>query len=105
MTDSLDPRTGPLPEDETAEDRAATDPDALSFFGDEPASGVSTGIEGLEGDATGAEPGPNAGYIGGLAEGNSGAVGMRQVMADEAVEARGEGDVREPDANLGQQDR
>jgi len=105
MTDSLDPRTGPMPEDETADDRAATDPDALTFLGDEPGSRVSTGIEGLEGDSTGAEPGPNAGYIGGLAEGNSGAVGMRQVVSDEAVDARREGDLREPDANLGQQDR
>jgi hypothetical protein len=105
MTDSLDPRTGPMPEDETADDRAATDPDAMTFFADEPGSRVTTGGDGLEGDATGSDPGPNAGYIGGLAEGNSGAVGMRQVVADEAVQARREGAMPEPDANLGQQDR
>ena len=106
MTHSLDPRPGAVPQDihdETAEDRAATGPDAMTFFADEPGARVTTGSEGLEGDATGGEPGPNAGYTGGLATNTQGAVGMRQMVSDEATEARRRGD--EPDANLAQQDQ
>jgi hypothetical protein len=108
MTDSRDPIDAPVPGNDTPEQRAATDPDAMTFFEDEPGARVSTGGQGgagLEGDATGGVPGPNAGYTGGLAEGNQGAVGMRQVIADETTDARRRGDDEEPPANLAQQDQ
>ena len=104
MTDSQDPTRAVRPDEETADERAATDPDAMTFFEDEAPSGVTAGGVGLEGDATGIA-GPNAGYTGGLAEGNQGAVGMRQVVVDEATEARSNGDGDEPPANLAQQDQ
>lgn len=47
----------------------------------------------------------NAGYTGGLAEGAEDAVGMRQIVVDEATEARREGADVEPASNLGQQDQ
>ncbi|HEX5828052.1 MAG TPA: hypothetical protein VFY23_11055 [Candidatus Limnocylindrales bacterium] len=103
MTDSHDRVSGARPDDD-----AATDPDAMTFFEDEAPSrvraGGSTG-DGLEGDATGGAPGPNAGYTGGLAEGNQGAVGMRQVIADETADRRRDGVDDEPPGNLAQQDQ
>lgn len=47
----------------------------------------------------------NAGYTGGLAEGAEDAVGMRQIVVDEATEARREGEDVERASNLGQQDQ
>jgi hypothetical protein len=106
MTDSRDPIAGPTPAaGDTPEDRAATDPDAMTFFEDEAPANITAGGNGLEGDATGGQPGPNAGYTGGLAEGNQAAVGMRQVVVDEATERRREGIDDEPPANLAQQDQ
>jgi hypothetical protein len=103
MTDSHDRVSGARPDDD-----AATDRDAMTFFEDEAPSRVRAGGdlgEGLEGDATGGVPWPNAGYTGGLAEGNQGAVGMRQVVADEAAGRRRDGFDEEPPSNLAQQDQ
>jgi hypothetical protein len=60
----------------------------------------------IRGAAAGGALGSNVGYAGGAATGTGGAVGMRQLQAEDAAEARreGEGEEGEPPANLAQQD-
>jgi len=105
MTDSRDPIAAPVPGNDTPDGRAATDADAKTFFEDEAPANVTAGGKGIEGDATGGEPAANAGYTGGLAEGNQGAVGMRQVVVDEARQRERQGFDEEAPANLAQQDQ
>jgi hypothetical protein len=95
MTDSRDQISGPRPEDQP------DDPDSQTFFEDEPDAGIARDA----GEALGDRSAPNAGYTGGLAEGNQGAVGMRQTIVDEAMDRRRQGSDDEPPANLAQQDQ
>ncbi|HKF84538.1 MAG TPA: hypothetical protein VKB30_02065 [Candidatus Limnocylindrales bacterium] len=103
MTDSHDRISGPRPEDEP------DDPDSQTFFEDQASFRASAGTPDLEGDgrrdALSDGSTPNAGYTGGLAEGDQSAVGMRQIQVDETTQRRREGRDDEPPANLAQQDQ